>query len=103
MAVADTTIMGAPRNQETSMVPPEFAGVSNAFSTLMPVALSALGLLPSVAMRADASAATAVRSAFGAALALALLTWWIQRRDGWGVKIRAFFEAGREQKATAAR
>lgn len=103
IGVADTNIMGAPRNQETSMVPPEFAGFSNAFSTFMPLVLSALGLLPTVAMRADPSAATALRAAVGTTLALAVLAWWIRRRDGWGVKIRAFFEVGREQKAAATR
>ena len=48
---------------------------------------------------ADPSAATAARSVVGIALVGAAAVMWIRRRDGWGVKIRAFFEAGREQKA----
>ncbi len=37
----------------------------------------------------------------GAALVVGAAIVWIRRRDVWGVKIRAFFEAGREQKAAA--
>lgn len=101
IAVADTTLLGAPRDAEVSFVPPEFAGFSNAFATFMPVAISAIGLLPVVAMRADPSAATAVRCAVGLVLVVAAAIVWIRRRDEWGVKIRGFFEAGREQKAAA--
>ncbi len=101
IAVADTTLLGASRDAEVSFVPPEFAGFSNAFATFLPVAISAIGLLPLVAMRADPSAATAVRVAVGMALVVGAVIVWIRRRDGWGVKIRAFFEAGREQKAAA--
>lgn len=99
IAIADTTLMGAPRDTEMSFVPPEFAGVSNAFSAFLPVAISAFGVVPVIAMRADPSAATAARSAVGIALLIGMAVMWIRRRDRWGVKIRAFFEAGREQKA----
>ena len=101
IAVADTNIMGTPRDTEQSFVPPEFAGFSNAFSTFMPVILTSLGLLPIVAMRADPSASTAVRAAIGVVLVLGLLVRWVQRRDRWGTAIRSFFEAGRaERQAT---
>ncbi len=99
LAVADTTLLGAPRDAEVSFVPPEFAGFSNAFSTFMPVVISATGLLPLVAMRAEPTAATAARVAVGLALVIGAVILWVRRRDRWGVKIRAFFEAGREQKA----
>ena len=65
------------------------------------VAISALGVVPVLAMRADPSAATAARCVVGTVLAGAAAVVWIRRRDRWGVKIRAFFEAGRDQKAAA--
>ena len=101
ISVADTTLLGAPRDAEVSLVPPEFAGFSNALTTFLPVVISAIGLLPLVAMRADPSAGTAVRCAVGLALVVGATIMWIRQRDGWGVKIRAFFAAGREQKAAA--
>ena len=101
IAVADTTLLGTQRDAEVSFVPPEFAGFSNAFATFMPVAISALGVLPLLAIRADPTAATAIRAALGIVLVIALALVWIRRRDAWGVKIRAFFAAGREQKAAA--
>jgi hypothetical protein len=101
IAVADTNIMGTPRDTEQSFVPPEFAGFSNAFSTFLPIVLTSLGLLPIVAMRFDPSAGTALRATIGVALVLGLLVRWVQRRDRWGVAIRSFFEAGRaERQAT---
>ena len=95
IAVADTNIMGTPRDTEQSFVPPEFAGFSNAFSTFMPIILTSIGLLPIVAMRSDPSAGTAVRAAIGVALVLGVLVRWVERRDQWGASIRSFFEAGR--------
>jgi nitrate reductase gamma subunit len=50
-------------------------------------------------MRAESNAAMAVRVAVGLALVIGTVILWIRRRDRWGVKIRAFFEAGRQQKA----
>tara|TARA_R110002110_G_scaffold369992_2_gene579991 strand:- start:574 stop:2253 length:1680 start_codon:yes stop_codon:yes gene_type:complete len=101
IAVADTNIMGTPRDTEQSFVPPEFAGFSNAFSTFLPIILTSLGLVPIVAMRFDPSVGTALRAAIGVALVLGLLVRWVQRRDRWGVAIRSFFEAGRaERQAT---
>ena len=101
IAVADTTLLGAPRDTDVSLVPPEFAGFSSALSTFIPVAISAIGVIPVLAMRFDPSAATAGRIVVGIALVWAAAVTWILRRDRWGVKIRAFFEAGREQKAVA--
>ena len=101
IAVADTTLLGAPRDTDVSLVPPEFAGFSSALSTFIPVAISAIGVIPVLAMRSDPSAATAGRIIVGIALVWAAAVTWILRRDRWGVKIRAFFEAGRKQKAAA--
>ena len=50
--------MGAPRNTETSMVPPEFAGFSTVATTLLPVVISCVGILPVVVMRLDPTVAT---------------------------------------------
>lgn len=101
IAVADTTLIGAPRDTDASLVPPEFASFSSALSTFIPVAISAIGVIPVLAMRSDPSAATAGRIIVGIALVWAAAVTWILRRDRWGVKIRAFFEAGRDQKAAA--
>lgn len=96
---AGTTITGAPRDSESPLLPPEFAGFSNAFSTFMPVILSGLGVLPILAMRAAPDAATAVRSVVGVALLLAAVVAWVRRRDRWAVRMREFFAQGRAQQA----
>jgi hypothetical protein len=68
---------------ESVMLPPEFAGFSTAVRTLLPVLISMLATVPVVAMRADPSIDTGVRSLIGCALALTALGWWIRRRDQW--------------------
>lgn len=88
-------------SREVSMMPPEFAGASNAISTFMPVVVSALGLLPIVAMNAAATPGTAMRIVVGLTLVLALLISWVRRRDRWAAKIRSFFEAGRAEQSSA--
>ncbi len=95
----DTTLFGSPRNSDVSVVPPEFAGFGSLATTVLPVALSALGLLPVVAMRAAPTFGTAVRTNLAAALAIAALVMWVRRRDRWGVSIRAFFNEGRQQRS----
>lgn len=94
-AVADTTLTGAPRHHDSSLVPPEFAGFSNAFSAALPVIISAIGVVPVLAMRVEPSAVTAIRSSIGVVMATAAVCWWIRRRDRWAIRIREFFEAGR--------
>lgn len=95
LAVASTTMMGAPRNSESSMVPPEFAGFSTAFSSFLPIAISAIGTAPVIAMRYSADAGTIGRIIVGIALFIATVAWWIRRHDKWSVKIRAFAAEGR--------
>jgi hypothetical protein len=90
-----TTIMGAPRNPETSLVPPEFAGFTTIASTLLPVLISCIGVLPVIVLRFDETAATASRATVGTALAIGLTVLWVRRRDSWSTKIRAFFAEGR--------
>ena len=88
-------------SREVSMMPPEFAGATNAFSTFMPVVVSALGLLPIVAMNAEPTIGMLIRVVIGLGLVLAMVVRWVRRRDRWTAKIRSFFEAGRaEQGAT---
>ena len=76
-------------------MPPEFAGFGTIARTLLPVVLSAAGLVPVYAMRVRADPATAVRSWVGVALFVAGVLWWVRRRDAWGANIRHFFEQGR--------
>lgn len=95
LAAADTTLTGAPRNSESSLVPPEFAGISTAFRALLPVAISAVGVVPVFVMRYGPDAASAARSIVGVALFIAVVAWWIRRHDSWSVKIREFTAEGR--------
>lgn len=97
-----TTLTGAPRDQESVLVPPEFAGFATAVSTLLPVALSALAVVPVLAMRASPDAATVARSVVGVGLVLVGLAWWVRRRDRWASAIRRFFAQGRAQQAGGA-
>ncbi len=90
-----TTIMGAQRNADTSLVPPEFAGFSTIASTLVPVVISGVGVLPVIVLRFDSTIATALRATVGTALAIAFTVLWVRRRDTWGARIRAFFAEGR--------
>jgi hypothetical protein len=100
--VAETTVMGQPRNADSPLVPPEFAGMQNAYGSFMPVIVSAVSALPVLAMRAEPSAGTALRSWVGVGLALLLLTVWVRRRDRWSIGLRRFLIEGREQTQAAA-
>ncbi len=94
-AVAMTTLTGRDRSSDSPFALPEFAGASNIMTGLLPIVLSATAIGPIAAMRADPGAATALRSFVGVALCLALMGWWISRRDSWAVKVRSFFAEGR--------
>ncbi len=94
-SAADMTLMGTPRNTETSMVPPEFAGFSTVVSTLLPVVISCVGILPVVVMRLDPTASTGARASIAVAIATVLTVMWVRNRDTWTAKIRNFFAEGR--------
>lgn len=94
-AAAELTLTGAPRNTETSMMPPEFAGFNTVLTTLLPVVISCVGVLPVVVMRLDPTAATGLRTSLAVALAVALTVMWVRNRDTWTSKIRNFFAEGR--------
>ncbi|MET0662946.1 MAG: hypothetical protein ABWZ42_07435 [Ilumatobacteraceae bacterium] len=94
-SAADMTLMGTPRNTETSMVPPEFAGFSTVVSTLLPVVISCVGILPVVVMRLDPTASTGARASIAVAIATILTVMWVRSRDRWTAKIRNFFAEGR--------
>ena len=94
-SAAETTLLGAPRNTETSMVPPEFAGFSTVATTLLPVVISCVGILPVVVMRLDPTAATGARASVAVAIATILTVMWVRNRDTWTHKIRNFFAEGR--------
>jgi hypothetical protein len=95
IAVANTTLMGAPRGQESPFALPEFAGAATAFRTLTPVVVSASAVVPVLLMRVDATPSTVIRSIGGAALFVSVLLLWVRRRDRWSVAVRAFFAEGR--------
>jgi hypothetical protein len=99
--VAETTIMGQPRNADSPLVPPEFAGMQNAYGSFMPVVMSGVAAIPVLAMRVEPSAGTAVRGSVAVGLALLLLVVWVRRRDRWSIGLRRFLEEGREQARAA--
>jgi len=90
-----TNLLGQPRDTETSLVPPEFAGFSTAVKTLIPVILSAVGTIPVYVARFSDDSADISRAILGVVLFVALVVVWVRRRDPWGAKVRAFFEEGR--------
>lgn len=90
-----TTLMGTPRDTESPLVPPEFAGFSTAIKTLLPVLLSGVGTIPVFVARVSGDAAAVGRSVVGLALFTTVVVLWVSRRDPWGIKLRAFFEEGR--------
>ncbi|MGE5211332.1 MAG: hypothetical protein ACM3MM_08690, partial [Acidobacteriota bacterium] len=94
-----TTLLGTPRDAESSLVPPEFAGFSTAMRTLMPVVLSAVGTVPVFVARFAEDAASVGRSVVALVLYIAVAVTWVRRRDPWGRKIREFFEEGRAASA----
>ncbi len=98
-APSPTTLLGTPRDAETSLVPPEFAGFSTALRTLLPVILSAVGTLPVFVARFADDAASVGRSLVALALFIAIVVLWVRRRDPWGAKVRTFFEEGRAATA----
>ncbi len=94
-APSPTTLLGTPRDSETSFVPPEFAGFSTALRTLLPVIISAVGTIPVFVARFSDDAADISRSLVALGLFTALVVVWVRRRDPWGAKVRAFMEEGR--------
>jgi hypothetical protein len=98
-APSPTTLLGTPRDAETSLVPPEFAGFSTAFRTLLPVAISAVGTAPVFVARFVEDGAAVGRSLVALALFTAFVVVWVRRRDPWGSKVRAFMEEGRAATA----
>jgi hypothetical protein len=94
-APSPTTLLGTPRNAESTMVPPEFAGFSTALRTLLPVAISATGTAPVFVARFSEDAAAVGRSLVALVLFIALVVLWVRRRDPWSAKVRGFMEEGR--------
>jgi hypothetical protein len=94
-APSPTTLLGTPRDAETSLVPPEFAGFSTAVRTLLPVIISAVGTVPVFVARFAVDGASVSRSVIALVLFTAIVVTWVRRRDPWGAKVRKFFEEGR--------
>ena len=93
--IADTTLTGRDRSSDSPFALPEFAGASNLMTGLTPIVFSAVSLVPVAALREDPTVGTAVRSVVGVALCLAVMVWWIRRRDRLAVRVREFFAEGR--------
>jgi len=98
-APSPTTLLGTPRNAETSLVPPEFAGFSTALRALLPVLVSAIGTVPVFVARFADDAASVGRSLIALVLFTTIVVLWVRRRDPWGIKLRNFFEEGRAASA----
>lgn len=98
-APSPTTLLGTPRDAETSLVPPEFAGFSTALRMLLPVLISAVATAPVFVARFAADAASVGRSLVALVLFTTIMVIWVRRRDRWGLKVRNFFEEGRAASA----
>jgi hypothetical protein len=89
-----------PLAQPSAAMPPEVAGLASSIRLLVPVAVSALATLPVLAVRADPSPGTVVRSLAALSLVLAALVWWVRRHDDWRRRWNAFIAGGRQQAAS---
>jgi hypothetical protein len=98
-APSPTTLLGRPRDAETSFVPPEFAGFSTALKTLLPVAISAVGTAPVFVARFAGDASSVGRSLVALGLFTGLIVVWVRRRDPWSAKVRTFMEEGQAARA----
>jgi hypothetical protein len=94
-----TTLLGTPRDAETSFVPPEFAGFSTALKTLLPVVISAVGTAPVFVARFAGDASSVARSLVALGLFIGLIVVWVRRRDPWTAKVRTFMEEGQAARA----
>ncbi len=98
------------RTTQQAFVPPEMAGLSNAFRIGLPILVSTLAastvLLVRQAERLGTSTTgAALRGAIGASLLTLLITYWVRRRDHWRRKIRQFMADGQsyaKQRSTPA-
>jgi hypothetical protein len=98
-APSPTTLLGRPRDAETSFVPPEFAGFSTALKTLLPVAISAVGTAPVFVARFAGDASSVGRSLVALVLFTGFVVVWVRRRDPWSAKVRTFMEEGQAARA----
>lgn len=96
--VRNTNLVGAERTADNPFTLPEFAGVSTVINGLVPLMLSALCIVPVVALDASPSVGVCLRAVAGVALCLAVLVWWVRRRDRWALRVRTFFVEGRAHK-----
>ena len=88
------------RNTAQAFVPPEMAGISSAFRVGLPIVVSALAACTVLLVRHAATLHSsvvggAIRGAVGATLLVALITYWVRRRDQWKRKFRQFMSDGK--------
>jgi hypothetical protein len=100
-SVASTTLLGAERGAESPFAMPEFAGVSQVAKSAIPLVLSSIAAVPIYVLSVEPTQAVVIRSIVGVALCLAMMVWWVRRRDRWSAGIRSFFVAGRAAQTGA--
>jgi len=76
-------------------VPPEFAGFTTTMRLLWPIAVSVAGVVAVAVVAAAPSAAAVARSAVATLLLVAVVGWWVRRRDEWRQRWRRFLDEGR--------
>lgn len=94
-----TNLLGQPRDTETSLVPPEFAGFSSALKMFVPVVVSAVGTIPVFVARFSDDSADVTRSVLGLVLFITAVVFWVRRRDAWGGKFRTFMQEGQAARS----
>jgi hypothetical protein len=92
----------AAANQQ-NLLPPEMAGVTTALRMLIPLAISAVGALNVLIVRAavrrngpDDAIPTALRTALAGVLVVLAVATWVRYRDRMRAKFRSFMAEGRD-------
>jgi hypothetical protein len=85
-----------PLQASTSAVPPEFAGASSFIRVAVPIVVSTIPALTTVAMREYPEPATAVRMAVLDILVIGATATWVRKGEEWRGKMKSFADAGRK-------
>jgi hypothetical protein len=85
-----------PLQASTSAVPPEFAGASSFVRVAVPIVVSTIPALTTVAMREYPEPATAVRMAVLDVLVIGATATWVRKGEEWRGKMKSFADAGRK-------
>ncbi|MCU1359379.1 MAG: hypothetical protein JWN99_668 [Ilumatobacteraceae bacterium] len=87
-------------SSQQSFMPPEMAGFTTVLRTLVPLLVSAAGMLSVLIVRGsvsrgDAAVPSAVRAAIGVSLLVAGTAVWVRHRDQMHKKFRSFMDEGK--------